>query len=319
MAGAMAGTALLECPTSTDSLYAVGLTINNVCNLACAHCYLQYDSSSAYASEALINAVLDAKFELCCIVGKEPLANAISISLLDRLSAANLKTGRRTSIITNGRNLSRLPISLIRRLSWIDVSLDAGVSGYSEIRGQSADVVLSGARHVNYSDSGRMRALFTIHEQNIEQVEEMLEFARAIGASKLMFSPFQKTESDGTQAASMVQPERYLASLNHLLSQPFGNVYVTLDLRYLEKVLNVRAAAQFANDALSKYGRHPNFIVTKEDPIYRGMMRITHDGFALRPFESIDTKYYKDRGVAVHNKSLSSIFDELRGPQARTH
>jgi hypothetical protein len=45
----------------------------------------------------------------------------------------------------------------------------------------------------------------------------MLKFAKAIGASKIMFSPFQRTTKDGFQPASMVSPKRYLSSLEPIV------------------------------------------------------------------------------------------------------
>jgi MoaA/NifB/PqqE/SkfB family radical SAM enzyme len=54
MAGAIAGTAILNCKLQS-ALDTVALTINNSCNLHCPHCYLQYDGPNESITSGVIS------------------------------------------------------------------------------------------------------------------------------------------------------------------------------------------------------------------------------------------------------------------------
>ena len=85
MSGAMAGSAIVGAQARRDSLGTVTLTINNVCNLSCAHCYLQYDGREGLIDQDVINHIFESDFERICVVGKEPLANRASADTAGRI------------------------------------------------------------------------------------------------------------------------------------------------------------------------------------------------------------------------------------------
>jgi MoaA/NifB/PqqE/SkfB family radical SAM enzyme len=104
MAGAMAGSAILAAGSRKDSLSIVTLTINNTCNLACPHCYLQYAGPEFFALDSVLDAVLDSNCEGISIVGKEPLANKESADRVRELVERAAEKGKWVSLITNGLN-----------------------------------------------------------------------------------------------------------------------------------------------------------------------------------------------------------------------
>ena len=77
MAGAIAGTALVNyAPHTSKQLSTITLTVNNLCNLQCPHCYLQYDGEeNKYIGSEVLEHLYKADFKHLVIVGKEPFVN----------------------------------------------------------------------------------------------------------------------------------------------------------------------------------------------------------------------------------------------------
>src|SRR4051812_33903172 len=105
MGGAMAGSAICSARSASDDLDMVTLTINNVCNLSCPHCYLQYGGETSLIGPDNVFRVMSSSFRHLCIVGMEPLANRASSDVVSELVTKATTLGKTVSLITNGLNL----------------------------------------------------------------------------------------------------------------------------------------------------------------------------------------------------------------------
>ena len=94
MAGAIAGTALVNyAPNISKKLSTVTLTVNNLCNLQCPHCYLQYDGGETkYISPSILEHLYNAEFKHLVIVGKEPFVNTKTVLLLGLMADTELSS-----------------------------------------------------------------------------------------------------------------------------------------------------------------------------------------------------------------------------------
>src|ERR1035438_763554 len=95
MAGAIAGSAIFCC-SPTERLDTVTLTVNNACNLACPHCYLQYHSPVKKFRESLFDVLERSAFRHPAVVGKEPLFDGGSVAICERLAALSIRSKKRS-------------------------------------------------------------------------------------------------------------------------------------------------------------------------------------------------------------------------------
>jgi MoaA/NifB/PqqE/SkfB family radical SAM enzyme len=306
MAGAMAGSAILAARSRKDSLSIVTLTINNTCNLACPHCYLQYAGPEFSALDWVFDAVLDSNCEGISIVGKEPLANKASADSVRELVERAAEKGKWVSLITNGLNAALLPLDVAAKLAWIDVSLDGGATSYDQYRGGSWEKLSRSLRRLR-SDAGvDLRLMQTLSAATVPAIDEMLAVAEELGATTTIFSPFQPTRSSGIQSAVAIGPEAYLSALEPYRSA-VQSFYVTMDALYL----NQFSVGDVARRGVELFG--DRFIYVGTDPIDRGLIRVTYDGLVMTPFASVDTADYSRIGIRLATGGLDSIFSQLHG------
>jgi MoaA/NifB/PqqE/SkfB family radical SAM enzyme len=292
MSGAMAGTALLSAPQSSDYLDTVSLTINNSCNLTCPHCYLQYDphERSNFIQSETLDKVFDSNARHICIVGKEPLADRRSISITESIIARAHSKDISVSIVTNGTRLEQLSKEALAKLSWIDLSLDGGRRFYEGYRGQSIEPILRAASALRMYPSPPIRVLHTISKDNADHIDDMVSVSDELQAEITLFSPYRATRSHGTQICSMLEPRVLFERLAAGLENAPINFIVGADSHYFAKFPNERHASAL-NYAAAVFGDRFDYV--ESDPISRGMIRVTYDGLALSPFESIDMTSYQ--------------------------
>src|SRR5205823_5589008 len=111
MAGAMAGSAVLKSHRRSacrGNLRTVTLTINNICQLQCPHCYLNYREQSPRILQDVLALLGDSEWLHLAIVGKEPLANADSVATCHAAMRMCRKKNATVSLITNGIGLDAL-------------------------------------------------------------------------------------------------------------------------------------------------------------------------------------------------------------------
>lgn len=313
----MAGSTILAAKQRRASLSTVALTVNNHCNLACPHCYLQYapdGEDCRLISDRVARHVLEADFEHLAIVGKEPFVDRASTEVVRRLTQAAHSAGRTVSAITNGLNLDLVDDATLALFSWLDVSMDGGASSYASYRGGSWAKLRNRCLNLHGRGLRELRVLNTLSLQTVAHVDDMVVSARELGASKICFSPFQPTSSNGVQTDGVVGLTEMLAQM-----APFSadaDIHLILDLGYLSQL-----GPRCPNDALSELaGRFGDrFHLVNSDPIDRGIIRVTYDGWVMTPLESVHTggSAYHRIARPVLGKRLSDWFAVLLEEAAR--
>lgn len=304
MAGVMAGSAILVAQTRRDTLGTVTLTINNVCNLACPHCYLQYEGPSGLIDSAVINHLFQCDFDRICIVGKEPLANAQSVEVVRRIVERASGSGKAASLVTNGLNGHLLPDSVLEKLAWVDVSLDGGQATYETYRRGSWVKLRRSLGSMQTRGLKDLRFLQTLSAATVNSVGDMIETGFALGGSLVVFSPYQPTRTQGTQTVAAIAPTAVVEAL-----EPFAHdcrVFLSFDASYAARFEDTaRAIARAAR----LFGER--FTYVNSDPVDRGIIRVTYDGLVLTPFQAVNTDDYRSIGRPVMTRPLDAWFSEM--------
>ena len=122
------------------------MVVNNACNLACRHCYLQVDRLTGPELTLeerfrLVESVFDQKTELVCLSGKEVFLGNRGLEMLRLLSAAKRARNARTRIglITNGTLIERHRETILAsELDYLDISVDGVEVDHDYNRGAGA-------------------------------------------------------------------------------------------------------------------------------------------------------------------------------------
>jgi MoaA/NifB/PqqE/SkfB family radical SAM enzyme len=306
MGGAMAGSAICSAHSKANWLDMVTLTINNVCNLSCPHCYLEYDNHDSLIDWNDVQRVLASSFRHLCIVGKEPLANRASAALVTRIVEAAVNSGRSASLITNGLNLPFLDTETLSNLAWLDVSVDASPYSYGPYRGGSYAKLSRGIKYALRCGIDDLRILHTVSSANIEMLREMVSTAFDIGSRMVVISPFQITHAARDQRVAMVPPEELLRALGDTGFADDPRLRFILDVGYLRHF----SGDDVVESATRMLGER--FINVETDPIDRGIIRVTYDGLVLTPLESVHTADYPRFGRPLSRHNLSDWFRIIR-------
>ena len=306
MAGTMAGSAILAARSYRDALGTVTLTINNVCNLSCPHCYLQYDGPSSLIDPAVIDHLFDTNFDRLCIVGKEPLADTRSIEVVRMIVERASALGVDVSIVTNGLNGHLLPDCVVQSLTWLDVSLDGGRDTYEAYRGGSWPKLQRSLESMKARGLRELRVLQTLSTATVCSVADMIESGFAIGASLMLFSPYQPTRSYGTQRVSAISPIAIVEALKHFADDP--RIHLAFDFGYTRHFEDHHRDRAFSL-AARLFGER--FTYVSSDPVNRGIIRVTYDGLVLTPFQAVNTVDYRSIGRPVLARPIDEWFTEM--------
>jgi len=322
MAGAIAGTAILNCKLQ-DKLHTVALTINNVCNLSCPHCYLQYDGPNGLISAELQDHLFRSEFQHLAIVGKEPLATKLSSQLCVDLARRCHSSAKTASLITNGSRLSALAVDDARLFSWIDVSFDGGPSTYSSYRKGDYAGIIKALAHLRLNGYENINALHVLNDQTISEIDDMMQIAAAYPFQRIMFSPYIVTSNHGN---NYVRPVSILTILGALAeSESFRSNSSTLLVIDSAHLRNANLSFDECSDFIDHYRLSSKVLMIKEEPIKYGIVRLNYDGIALSPTDSLDPATYHANGVHLNHTpgvNLEDIFalycERLTNPHAHS-
>jgi hypothetical protein len=313
MAGAIAGTTILRLSSGAERLRVVAATVNNRCNLRCAHCYLQYDGAAGTMSGELADLLVRSAYDHLAIVGKEPLVDRDAARLSASLIMGAADAGKSTSVITNGFGLPLLHDDAIRRLAYSDVSFDGGPETYGRYRRGSygklaravSDAVDRGLREVN--------ALHVLNSATLPAVDDMMRVTEIVQFTHIMFSPYIVTRNAGGNTVRRSPLRQVIAALAE--SSRFrasSNAFLLLDSIHLE-------ADGSSGEELIEFARDLDIAdhirVIQRDPLEFGIMRVTYDGWALTPHDSIHPSDYVRVGLRVNptgdSGTLALAFEEI--------
>ncbi|HMW64439.1 MAG TPA: radical SAM protein [Accumulibacter sp.] len=296
MGGVVAGSAILA-PQVPGFLHTVTLTINNQCNLACPHCYLRYQGSEDEITEEILAHIWDSSFKHLAIVGMEPLLNRGSAGLVGSIASRARRSGKTTSIITNGINLNLLSGEALDHLSFIDVSLDGGERSYEQYRKGSLPKLRSGLAYLRRTGFRSVNALEVLNDVTKAYVDDMMAFATEEGFATVLFSPFVPTISAHKYRIRVLPVAEALDVLG--ASRAFmdsANAQLLIDTYhcFFEGITLDQAVAAARARGMEHRVR---FVTT--DPTRLGVMRLTYDGLVLSSFDALNTATYGLYGVPV--------------------
>jgi len=309
MSGAIAGTAILKALNLTDRLQTVTLTINNDCNLSCPHCYLQYQSSNRFIDGETLDSVLKADFKHLVIVGKEPLANQLSVSLVEQAILRSSNSKKTVSLVTNGLGLRLLNFKALKHLDYIDVSFDGGPKSYQEYRKGSFDSLVSEIRFLETRGYNHFNALHVLNDATMDFIDDMIEVDMYCHLEKIMFSPYLVTSNFGKNYVNPIKLQTMFEKLSE--SSRFMNckkAFLLLDLFHL---LQESMTFDEVEELIARYSISEKIKLIKYDPLEYGIIRVTYDGYVLSPYESMHTLYYRNSAFRLVQNDLNTIFGNI--------
>ena len=317
MAGAIAGTAILRSPKRVDSLHTVTLTINNLCNYHCPHCYMQYEGPDMLLSQDALSFIFQSNFKHLAIVGREPLLDRKAIDVCEQLIRQANKKSISISIITNGANLNYINDESLSKLTYIDVSFDGGPKTYDQYRKGTFEAIIRNIKLLNSRGFDRFNALHTINSFTIENIDDMMKISDFADFQNIMFSPYIKTESYRTNEEQLVPLEKIFCKLSQckdfIESQ---NAFILLDVYHIENQGVNRAEL---GELISNSGIAMKIKFIPEDPLLHGFLRVTYDGHVLTPYDSLHTLRYKTSQYKLFNNSLESIYKSMLNDYISCH
>ena len=317
MGGVMAGSAALKRKTGAtreNKLTIVTLTINNICQLRCPHCYLNYDGTRSTSLPMIFEMLEHSTFSHLAIVGKEPLANERAVADCEALIRLCREKAATVSLITNGIGLDRLTPEMLAHLSFVDVSMDGGPLTYAQFRHADFNALMTKIKDAKKKGLRELNLLHTLFEENAPHVGDMLDVRQHSPVDSILFSPYLETQNDGTNTVTMLPPDRYLASFHSVRDTLDDQDYICFNQYYL-------SLFQTNNGTIKKQaqqaGLDHHVVVLECNPLELGMIRVTYDGKILSPYASVHPALYRHSrltvpSVAERGWTLNQAFEEIR-------
>lgn len=322
MAGAIAGTALINYAADcSECLTTITLTVNNICNLKCPHCYLQYNGNETlYIGEDVLQQLYATNFHHLVIVGKEPLVNQTTVNLVKNIVVTVAGQQKTVGLITNGAGLHRLDEELAGKLSYIDVSFDGGPQSYVQYRkGDFGKLIANIRRAETLYGFSFFNALHVLNSRNIGHLDDMVAIREYFPFKNIMFSPYLETHNDGLNEVYKLKLDEILIRLTesrqfmhakeafllldvyHLLGD-MQHTHVYTEQDELPNMLSIKNRIAFL-------GLTSKVKLIEKDPIRHGFVRLTYDGYMLSPYASLNPAQYQKEGVGIREMSLQEFFD----------
>lgn len=318
MAGAIAGSVILDVRQQSDRLRLITLSVNNSCNLRCPHCYLQLSEPDSFIAESVIQQVLCSDCERIAIVGKEPLVTAMVARKTCELARRATASGKRVSLITNGLGLDYLPEDIGPTLDFIDVSFDGGPATYQSYRGPSYDKLVSRIWRRTSQGFCRFRALACLSSATAHAIEDTLAVAEIEGIEFLMLSPYLPTMNHGTNTVAPVSLSRLLIQLAE--SNRFRDTRNVILLIALHELKLLREDESSICALIDKLALGDKTVLIDCDPLDLGIVRVSYDGRVLTPLESLHPAYYTRTGISLSGTTVNEAFSKMRtGASAACH
>lgn len=308
MAGVVAGSVISNYGMYSPVVRLVALTVNNICNLKCPHCYLQYTGQNQYFPQSLQDTLLAQPFEHLAIVGMEPFVNKKTALSTIELAERARSAGKTVSAITNGYGLKFLDSHACSLFDFIDVSFDGGLETYTRFRAGDLTRLRESIDRVR-SYGLPLNALHTLYQENIGNIDDMLTVLQFYDFQKVLFSPYVETMNEGKNCVGQIPLLHILKAL--VQSEAFRQepkAYLLLDsYHYMsEKVDEASVKAELARLKLSQ-----KVHVVPHTPLQVGSIRVTYDGLIMSPATALHTAMYKSERMKLGNESLAAAYQEF--------
>ncbi len=190
----------MELKQNIPPLRTIYWYITGSCNLNCRHCWIDPhfgDDEKRYLPWEKMKPIFIQAKELGLmsvkITGGEPLLHPEIIDIL--YSLKEMKIG--IIIETNGTLIDEKKAKAIKETtSYISVSLDGTTSEFHEDLRQVDNCfenTLKGIEHLNNQRMG-FQVIFSLYRKNLNNLFEMVDFAKGLGANSLKVNPVHETD-----------------------------------------------------------------------------------------------------------------------------
>ena len=219
---------LAEFGLTVPQKFAVPLVVvwnfTNQCNLRCRHCY-QSSGPQRGADELSLDEKLRVVDELgkayvpmIAFAGGEPTVSEDLLAVLDRCK----RYGIHTTIATNGTMLSLARVRALRDagVRYVEISLDSTEAAkHDKFRGVDGmwERTVQGIKNVAAVDRIRPGVAMCVHQDNYDEVADMIELSKGLGATcfaHFNFIPVGRGKDCIEQDLSPKQREKLLRLLN---------------------------------------------------------------------------------------------------------
>ena len=302
----------LEDHIEQNELYAVkslGIYVNDVCNLACLHCYYQKTADcnrhlSMPAEDVIghLKPIFSKDIRLFAFVGKEifmpGLEGAEKTLYLMKFLSGVRESGRdlRLGAVTNGIYLDRFitPIKEVG-LDFLDISFDGhDAESHDSLRGKGSfrKSAANLAKAIEDEAAKRVFVASTLYKGNIKTIANILDFHEYFGANFFSLMPIIAVR-DESMAISFNELERFLSvdlpekSASMAINNP---IRIVLDIDSYVVDQHIEFFTSFFGGSTVKIDALNNVILTRDldevqlilrinlpDP-YNSYGCITHDG-----------------------------------------
>jgi len=294
MAGAIAGTSILQTIQNKqvsnttvqerkEQLDTITVTINNLCNLACGHCYLQLEKNEHFIDEKTIQAIINSSAKRIVIAGKEI---GVRIEKSSKIIQQLVESGKQVSAITNGLNLQWFNQDLLRKLEYIDVSFDGGPKTYARSTYSKLMKNIEGIKQLN--------ALHTIYSENLKNINDMLQ----VPGNIIMFSPYLETKHFGKNNTNRVELTKLIEAFAESKIREYNNATLLLDSYHLSQD---NASFEKLQQQVVDAELEDRVVFVEKDSIELGIIRVTYDGKVMSPKDSLHPRLYDKNSMPVGN------------------
>ena len=303
---------------------AITFVINNSCNLACRHCYLQVDELTApeltrEERERMMDSALDQDPDLICLSGKEIFLGNRGVEILSYLSAAKTTRGSavRIGAITNGTLIQRHRQAILDAgLDYLDISVDGLESDHDYNRGKGAFTAMR--PNLIWAAERLGKRLFvnmTLQKRNFRNISEAIASFHGMGVQNVGCGFYQTLPyTDAAFGLSDADHNEIFESLRKLesihLRKPL-TVLLDLDIVTIDATLAFMRSEWFSPDNICVDGRgelYSEFILSnglrlqiRFAPfplmIFKSV-RITPEGNYLAVEDTVNARLYAERALA---------------------
>lgn len=303
---------------------AITFVINNSCNLACRHCYLQVDELTAPEltrdeRERFLDSALNQNPDLICLSGKEIFLGNRGIEILSYLSAEKRARGStvRIGAITNGTLIHRHRQAILDAgLDYLDISVDGLEADHDYNRGKGAFAAMKpnliwAAEHLG----SRLFVNMTLQKRNFRKAHEAIASFHAMGVQNVGCGFYQALPyTDSSLRLSQADHSEFFETLRKLesihLEKPL-TVLLDLDVVTIDATLAFMRSEWFSPDDICVDERgelYSEFVLAngirlqiRFAPfplmIFKSV-RITPEGNYLAVEDTVNAKLYAERTLA---------------------
>ena len=194
---------VINLPEGVPALRSYYIYMTGGCNLACKHCYLApkyqpHGTTGGHIDFELFKLAIDEGIPLGLghvkLTGGEPLLHPDFTRIVDYLRENEIQLAIETNGILMNERIARF-LKEKSTLTHISISLDgATAETHDAMRGVKGSFERSTRAVRQLADAGiPAQIIMTIHDGNVDEIEELIKVALSIGARNVKFNLLQPT------------------------------------------------------------------------------------------------------------------------------